>query len=61
MVGVEEDEEEEEEEKEKEESEDEEEEEEKLVPVVGAAVCEVVTGVGQERWSWLRGSTQTCG
>ena len=47
-MGVEEDEEEEEEEKEKEESEDEE-EEEKWVPVVGAAVCEVVSGVGQDR------------
>ena len=49
-MGAEEDEEEEEEEKEKEESEDEEEEEEeKWVPVVGAAVCEVVSGVGQDR------------
>ena len=57
----EEEEEEEEEEEGKEDEEEEEEEEEELVPVVGAEVCEVVTGVDEDRGSWMRGSTQACG
>ena len=60
MVGAEEDDEEEEDEEEEEEGKEDEEEEE-LVPVVGAEVCKVVTGVDEDRGSWIRDSTQACG